>query len=410
MSDGPRPAGAAGRGPLTDLPLERPEMLRKTALALALVCLFSTPALARDALVAKREFSVPAFAFESGKSLPVTVGYETYGKLNADGSNAILVCHYFSGNSHVAGRYAEADPQPGYWNDLVGSGKALDTDRYFIVSSDILANVNTRDPRVTATGPASRNPETGKPYGSAFPKVEIRDMVNVQRALMAHLGIPRWHAVMGASLGGLQTLQWAVSYPELVRRAVVVAATGRSNGFNQAMNQVMVDAIQADADWRKGDYHGHRPPQKGLKAAWELLFSLGHNREVLAERIPGAPNPRATPAYVAELDKLATGRLAKVDAGSWRTLAIAARDFDLARGHGSYQAALSRVQAKMLLLPLEGDMIFPPELVEEDVAQPLKGAGKRVALRVVPSKRGHYGALFDIAPMSPVIAEFLATP
>src|SRR5579863_4740844 len=168
-------------------------------------------------IVEKKVFELPEFQTSTGQLIRnVRIGWESYGTLNADRSNAILIAHYFSGTSHAAGRYAKEDVFPGYWDALIGPGKAIDTDRYFVFSSDTLVNLNARDPYVVTTGPASINPDTGTTYDLNFPLVTISDFVAVQRALVDHLGIRKLHAVMGPSMGGLQTLAWAVAYPDMM--------------------------------------------------------------------------------------------------------------------------------------------------------------------------------------------------
>ena len=164
--------------------------------ALALAVALSTPAGAYDGLVEKKTFSMPSYTTVNGATIKnVTVGYESYGSLNAARDNVILVAHFFSGNSHAAGKYAAADPAAGYWDAIIGSGKPIDTDRFFVISSDTLVNLNVKDGKTVTTGPASINPDTGKPYGMSFPIVTIRDFVNVQKALLDSLGIKKLHAV-----------------------------------------------------------------------------------------------------------------------------------------------------------------------------------------------------------------------
>ena len=178
-------------------------------------------------LVEKKSFSIPRFTTQGGRLIKnVRVGYETYGRLNAAGDNAILVCHYFSGSSHCAGKYRPDDELAGYWDAIIGPGKAIDTDRYFVVSADTMSNVNPKDPMVTTVGPATIDPDTGRPYGSTFPIVTIRDFVRVQRALIDHLGVRRLKCVTGPSMGAMQTLEWGAQYPELVERLIPVAGAG----------------------------------------------------------------------------------------------------------------------------------------------------------------------------------------
>lgn len=167
-------------------------------------------------IVEKKVFELERFTTANGADLKsVRIGWESYGELNADASNAVLITHFFSATSHAAGRYSPADELPGYWDALIGPGKAIDTDRYFVLSSDTLVNINVNDPKVTTTGPASLDPDTGKPYGMSFPVVSIRDFVNVQKALVESLGISKLKAVIGPSMGALQAYEWATAYPEI---------------------------------------------------------------------------------------------------------------------------------------------------------------------------------------------------
>ncbi|OYX87147.1 MAG: homoserine acetyltransferase, partial [Xanthobacter sp. 35-67-6] len=178
------------------------------------------PARALDEIVKKQTFVLPTYTTVGGAALrDVKVGWEAYGTLNADKSNVILITHFFSGSSHAAGRYKADDAAPGYWDAIIGPGKPLDTDKYYILSSDTLVNLNVHDPNVVTTGPATISPETDKPYGTRFPVVTIRDFVNVQKALLDSLGITKLHAVMGPSMGALQVYEWATGYPEAVGRA-----------------------------------------------------------------------------------------------------------------------------------------------------------------------------------------------
>ncbi len=189
----------------------------KGALALATATVAATMmtgmAGAQELIVEKKVFELPSFTTQSGRTLKqVRVGWESYGTLNADKSNAILICHFFSGNSHAAGKYDAKDPQPGYWDAIIGPGKAIDTNRYFVIASDTLVNLNTGDPKTTTTGPASTNPDTGKPYGLDFPVVTVRDFVEVQKALVESLGIKKLALVAGPP--------WARSRPSNGPRAI----------------------------------------------------------------------------------------------------------------------------------------------------------------------------------------------
>ena len=199
---------------------------------------------------------------ESGASLgPITLAYETYGTLNADRSNAILILHALSGDAHVAGYHRPEDTKPGWWEYMVGPGKGIDTNRYFVICSNFLGSC------MGTTGPGSINPQTGKPYGLNFPVVTIGDMVEAQRALIDFLGIPKLLAVIGGSIGGIQVLEWTVRFPERVAAAIPLATTMRHSALSIAFNEIARQAIMADPNWQGGHYHGETTPATGLAVA-----------------------------------------------------------------------------------------------------------------------------------------------
>src|SRR5208282_4793700 len=202
-----------------------------------------------------------SISLDSGATLaPVTVAYQTYGELNASKSNAILILHAFSGDAHAAGISAETG-KPGWWDNTIGPGKAFDTDRYFVICSNVLGGCQG------TSGPGAMNPATGKPYAMSFPVITIRDMVRLQKMLIDHLGIPRLLSLSGGSMGGMQALEWAVEYPEAVVSTIPIAATARHSAQQIAFNEVGRQAIIADPDWREGDYYGAQPPARGLAVA-----------------------------------------------------------------------------------------------------------------------------------------------
>ncbi len=378
-------------------------MLRITLAILLSALSFALPTHAEATFVQKRELQLAEHRFVDGRRLPVTLGFETYGRLNERRDNAVLICHFFGGSSHAAGRYAAGDPRPGYWDALIGPGKPLDTDRYFIVSADVLANINAHDPTVRSTGPYSLDPLTRQPYGGTFPSVTIRDQVAVQRSLMEDLGIQRWHTVMGASLGGMQALQWAVSHPDRVERVVTVAASGRADAYNKALCQLMIDAIRSDARWKNGDYYGQEAPDGGLASAWKLLFVHTLSRQGLSRGItPGDPA-----SFLEALEAKARARIAEIDANAWISLSEASRDFDLGAGHPDYRSALGRIQAKVLAIAAEGDLLYPPELIRTDLVAPLADLGKPARFHVLTTEQGHLGAVYDMGQASEVLRDFL---
>jgi len=215
-------------------------------------------------LTEKRFFTLPQYTTVGGKLIKnLRVGYETYGKLNAAGDNAVFVPHFFSGTSHAAGRYKADDKAAGYWDAIIGPGKAIDTDKYFVVSADTLVNLNVKSPAVGTSGPSTINPDTGKPYGSAFPVVSMRDFVRVHKALIDSLGIRKLKAVAGASGGSIQAMEWGAAYPELVERVIHVIGPGLDiHPYVIAMLDAWVAPIKLDPNWKGGDYHaGPSPPR-----------------------------------------------------------------------------------------------------------------------------------------------------
>ena len=201
------------------------------------------------------------FKLESGRTLgPITLAYETYGELNADKTNAILVMHAFSGNAHVAGP-AAGDQEPGWWDFMVGPGRALDTDKYFVICINVIGGCKG------STGPSSLNPKTGQPYGIDFPLITIADMVRTQKVLIDHLGIKKLHGVIGGSMGGMLALQWVACYPDTVECVIPIAATLKHSPQQIAFNEVGRQAIMADPAWKGGNYYGGPVPEKGLAVA-----------------------------------------------------------------------------------------------------------------------------------------------
>src|SRR5260221_11429105 len=231
---------------------------------------------------------MPQFTTDGGRTIKnVRIGYESYGKLNAAGDNAIFVAHFFTGNSHAAGRYKAEDKGAGYWDSVIGPGKPFDTDRYFVLSADSLVNVNVKDPNPTPTGPAGVNPDTGKPYGMSFPIVTIRDFVRVQKALADSLGIRKFAAVTGASMGSLQAMEWAATYPEMVERVIPVIPGGlEANPYLIEMLNTWAAPIVNDPKWNGGDYYGREEPVKGLAEALQLV-SLNARHHGLADKTFG---------------------------------------------------------------------------------------------------------------------------
>jgi homoserine O-acetyltransferase/O-succinyltransferase len=228
---------------------------RRLALLSALSLGLAAPAAAQDAAtVQKRVFEAGRYQTRGGATIPnVRIGYQTMGTLNAAGDNAVLIAHFFTGNSHAFGRLAAGGPV-GWWDAIIGPGKPIDTDRFFAVAADTLVNLNVADPHTTTTGPATINPDTGRPWGMTFPVVSMRDFVEVQKRLLNSLGVRRLALVAGPSNGGLQAMEWAAAYPEMIER-VMPAIAADVDAWLQGWLDIWEAPIRLDPNWREGDYH-----------------------------------------------------------------------------------------------------------------------------------------------------------
>jgi len=312
-------------------------------------------------------------------TIPVTIGYETYGTLNQKKSNAILLCHHFTGTGHAAGDYVTSDARPGWWDALVGPGKAIDTDRHFVICSDTIANINAHDPHVITTGPATINPATGKEYALSFPIFSLKDVVRLQKKLLESLGIERLVMVGGPSMGGLQAFMWGRYFPGVADRILAVCATPMLRPYGIMIpNQLAIDAIMLDPDWNDGNYYGRQPPQKGLFLAFKILL-IATRTDHWAERRFGRQFADATfkdysdprksfyGKYLVEkeVERTVLEHLHFFDANSYLYTAKANTLFDL-REHGeSLERALGRISAKTLMIIDESDLVFTREQAEE---------------------------------------------
>jgi homoserine O-acetyltransferase len=371
-----------------------------------------------ELLTVKHRFELPELLCVSGATIKnVAVGYETYGELNAARDNAILICHFFSGSSHAAGKYAPGDAQPGYWDAIVGPGKAVDTDRYFVISSDTLVNLNVNDSNVITTGPASIDPATGNPYGLRFPVVAIADFVRVQKALIDRMGITKLRAVMGPSMGGLQTFEWAASYPDFVERVIPAIAAPNFRGWLTAWLSMWAQPIKLDPNWKGGDYYGGQPPRAGLEAALRLitLYALHPDwadtsgGRALAD---GADISDIAGTPFAIEQTLALGaamRIDNSDANSLLYLVRANQSYVPGAGAGATGAreGLERIKAPALVIYAPQDQIFAAEWIEEAIAI-LRDNGVLVETAKLFGPYGHYNGILNIAQAGPQIAEFLA--
>ncbi|MCS6841640.1 MAG: homoserine O-acetyltransferase [Roseiflexus sp.] len=345
---------------------------------------------------------------DSGAQLaPVTLAYETYGELSPARDNAILILHALSGDAHVAGRHSLTDPKPGWWDAMVGPGRPFDTDRYFIICSNVIGGCKG------STGPSSIDPATGRPYGLRFPVITISDMVRAQTRLIDHLGIDQLLAVAGGSMGGFQALEWATAYPERVRGAILLATTARSSAQTVAWNAIGRRAIMADPRWRGGDYYGHEPPVDGLATA-RMIGHITYLSELALERKFGRAFQRGGPSYTMAQEFVIESYLehqgasfnARFDANSYLYITKAMDYWDLPARYGSLDAAFARTQARFLVLSYSSDWLYPTA-ESLAIADALRRMQKSVEHVEIASIAGHDAFLVDIDQQAPIIAEFL---
>lgn len=331
----------------------------------------------------------------------VDIAYETYGELNRTKSNGILILHAFTGDAHAAGT-DKATGAPGWWDSMIGPGKAFDTDKYFVICSNVLAGCRG------TSGPASINPESGCPYAMDFPPVTIPDMVRLQRKLVAHLGIDRLLAVAGGSMGAMQALQWAVAYPDVVAAAIPIAGTARHSPQQIAFNEVGRQAIMADLDWNEGNYYGKRPPARGLAVARMVghitYMSDASMREKFGRRL------RDQDQFEVEsyLRYRGSQFVDRFDANSYLYISKAMDYFDLTAGKPSLSAAFDGVKSRFLVMSFSSDWLYP-SYQSLDVVRALRGRNCDVAYCDLPSTYGHDAFLVNVAEQSELVRGFLAS-
>jgi homoserine O-acetyltransferase len=377
----------------------------------ALSLLAITTAGAYDGPVEKKVFTLPSYTTVGGKTIKnVRVGYETYGTLNAAGDNAIFIPHFFTGTSHAAGKYKPMDAAAGYWDPIIGSGKPLDTDKYFVISADALANLNTKDPNVTTTGPASINPDTGKVYGMSFPVVAYQDSVRVHKLLVDSLGVKKLHAVAGASGGSMQAMIWAALYPDFVQRVVHVIGPGFDiTPYCLQILDVWTLPIRMDPKWNNGDYYGREEPAFGVAQAL-MIVTITARANGWAEKTFGykwadaAKDPGADMAnlFTIEdaLNKAGAARAATADANSIIYTAKANQLYNLGED-------VKKIKAKILFVPAKSDLIFPPELAQR-AAERYRAQGGTAEIVVIDGDGGHLDGVLNVAKQGDAIKAFLA--
>jgi homoserine O-acetyltransferase len=349
-------------------------------------------------------------SLESGRILgPIEVAFETYGRLAPDRGNAVLVCHALSGDAHAAGLHAADDRKPGWWDPMIGPGRAIDTERFFVICSNVLGSCKG------TTGPASLNPRTGRPYAMGFPVITVRDMVRVQARLLDHLGIERVLCVVGGSMGGKQALEWAVRFPGRVASVVPISTTGASSPLCIGFNKIGRRAIMSDPNWRGGNYYGQEPPRDGLAVARMIghmtFLSEASMRRKFGRKISGREGIYAfTAQYDVEryLHYNGYSFTDRFDANSYLYITKALDTFDLGDGFaGGLGEALSQVEARVRFFTFSSDWLYPPEDTDT-MEQLLLRAGKRVEHVRVQSDYGHDAFLVECPLYATQLSAFLA--
>jgi homoserine O-acetyltransferase len=338
---------------------------------------------------------------------PITLAYETIGTLNLERTNAILILHAFSGDSHVAGYLRENDDRPGWWDNMVGPGKPIDTDRYFVICSNILGGCSG------STGPSSLNPDTGKPYGLTFPMVTIKDMVHAQKQLIDHLGITRLMSLVGGSVGGMQVLRWCADYPEMVVSAIPLATTTRHSAQAIAFNEVARQAIMADPEWNNGDYYNGLGPTHGLAVARMIGHVTYLSDEAMREKFGRRLHRSAlsfdftgdfqVESYLHHQGKKFVNRF---DANSLLYITKAADYFDLERGGGNLLINEALEGVSFLVVSFTSDWLYPT-YQSRDIVSALKKNGGDVSFCEIEAQWGHDAFLMPNKRLDGLISGFL---
>ena len=345
---------------------------------------------------------------KSGERLgPVTIAYETYGTLNPEKSNAILICHALTGDAHAAG-FHEGDAKPGWWDTMIGPGKPFDTERYFIICSNVLGSCKG------STGPSSVNPNTGQPYGLSFPVITIQDMVHTQKRLIDHLQIKKLLGVTGGSMGGMQCLAWAVLYPEMVHSVITIATNYRHTAQQIAFHEVGRQAIMSDPDWQDGNYYGKSIPARGLA----LSRMIGHitymSEKSMEEKFGRKLFSKERVGYDFSVDFEVGSYLRyrgdsfvqRFDANSYLYITKALDYFDLTE-EADLVTIFKDIQSKFLVISFTSDWLYPPHQSAE-IVRALKVNDVDVSYIEINSSYGHDAFLVENAGQAHVIEHFLA--
>ncbi len=345
---------------------------------------------------------------KSGERLgPITIAYETYGQLNADKSNAILVFHSLTSDAHAAG-YHEGDKKPGWWNTMIGPGKAFDTDKYFVICANVLGGCKG------STGPASTNPKTGRPYGLSFPVITVEDMVVVQKQLIDHLGISTLLNVAGGSMGGLMALEWSIKYPESLRSCIAIATNTRHTAQQIALHEVARRAIMSDPDWENGDYYGKSIPARGMAVARMIGHITYMSEKSMDEKFGRKLMKKEKLGYDFSTDFEVESYLnyrgesfvQRFDANSYLYLSKALDYFDITAEKTSLTEAFAPAKCPFLVISFSSDWLYPP-YQSKQMVKALKANDLDVSAILIDSSYGHDAFLIEVENQSKVVSHFL---
>ena len=339
----------------------------------------------------------------------VNIRYETAGTLNADKSNAILVTHALSGDAHVCGRHTPEDKKPGWWDEMIGPGRYVDTNKYFVICSNVIGGC------AGSTGPQSIDPDTGKPYNMSFPVITVADMVRAQKRLVEYLGISKLLAVLGGSMGGMQVLQWAVDYPEAMDCFIPIATASQFTPQNIAFDWVAREAIKADPNWNGGDYTAEKFPERGLAAARMLAHITYLSEESMGRKFGRALQNKENYDFDFDFNFAVESYLQyqgqrfveRFDANSYFYITRSTDYFDLTkRTKGDLKAAVAGVKAAALVVSFSSDWLFPTEQSRK-LVDALLFHGKEVSFCEVKSGYGHDAFLLEVDTLGKMVRDFL---
>ncbi|MCL1910841.1 MAG: homoserine O-acetyltransferase [Leptospirales bacterium] len=361
-------------------------------------------------IVAPRQFTFDRLELESGREIaPVTIVYETYGQLNAEKNNAILILHALSGSAHAAGYNHPDEKAAGWWDLYIGPGKAFDTDKYFIISSNTIGGCNG------STGPASTNPVTGSRYALDFPMVTIFDMVKAQYRLITHLGITKLLAAAGGSMGGMQSLAWSILYPDMVHSVIAIATSARLSAQGIAFHEVGRQAIINDTNWNNGNYYGKAIPGSGLSLARMIAHITYLSEQNMHERFGRKFQENDPDAFSFSTEYMVESYLHhqgnkfvdRFDANSYLYITRAIDLFDLSSSYnGSLIPAFEKVKSNYLVISFTSDWLYTPAM-SRDIVQALRGNGKNVVYTNIETDKGHDSFLVDNGLLQKNISNFL---